>query len=245
MVKLRKEKYCVVDAGNTQIKIVDFEGDQIIQQQTIALDNEDKIKNVLNEKKEVTSILSSVLDNKKTTWLASLMNPDLILNNNTPLPISIKEYETPETLGTDRIANAVAAHHFSKTEQALVVDIGTCIKFDLIIKGSYQGGSIAPGYGMRLKAMHDYTGALPKLELEDAGSLIGKNTKQSMLSGVLNGIQAEISGFIELYTQQYPQLTIFLTGGDHKRFDKELKNSIFADDNLTIKGLFIILRHNE
>ena len=160
------------------------------------------------------------------------------------LPISIEEYDTPKTLGTDRIANAVAAHHYSNTEQALVIDVGTCIKFDLVLKGKYQGGSISPGYAMRLKAMHEFTGALPQLELEDFSPTIGKSTKQAMLSGVINGIQAEISGFINYYTQQYQQLTIFLTGGDHKRFDKELKNSIFADDNLTIKGLYIILKHN-
>ncbi len=238
------EKYCIVDAGNTQIKIVDFENNQIVQQQTLAINEEGKVKRMLSSRNKRTSLLSSVLNNKTTTWLARLMEPDLILNNNTPLPIDLGQYKTPETLGADRIANAVAANHLSSTEQALVIDMGTCIKFDLVIKGQYQGGSISPGYKMRLKAMHEYTGALPLLELENIAPLIGKDTKQAMLSGVINGVQSEINTFIDAYTQQYQQLTIFLTGGDHKIFDKELKNSIFADDNLTIKGLFIILRHN-
>ena len=240
----KTDKYCVVDAGNTQIKIVDFENEQFVRQQTVAINEEEKLRKILSSRKKATSLLSSVLDNKTTSWIARLMEPNLILNSNTPLPIDLKQYETPETLGADRIANAVAAHHFSSTEQALVVDVGTCIKFDLVVKGKYQGGSISPGYKMRLRAMHDYTGALPYLELENVSYLIGKNTKQAMLSGVINGIQAEIHKFIDVYAQQYQQLTIFLTGGDHKIFDKELKNSIFADDNLTIKGLFIILRHN-
>lgn len=242
---LGKGKYCIVDGGNTQIKIVDFENEQIIQQQSIAINDRCKIKQLLNTKKETTSILSSVLDEETTSWIAQNMSPTLVLDSNTPLPINLSAYETPNTLGSDRIANAVAAHHYSKTEQSLVIDVGTCIKFDLIIKGYYQGGSISPGYAMRLKALHDYTGALPKLKLEDSSPFVGNNTKKAMLSGVLNGIQAEINTFIDTYTQQYHQLTIFLTGGDHKIFDKELKNSIFADDNLTIKGLFIILRHNE
>lgn len=239
-----KIKYCVVDAGNTRVKVVDFENDEIVEQQQIALNDLEKIKLVLSEKKLTTSILSSVLDKEKLKWVSDLLEPNVVLSNRTPLPISIDAYETPTTLGADRIANAVAAHHYSNTDHALVIDIGTCIKFDLVLKDKYQGGSIAPGYSMRLKAMHEFTGALPLLELEDTAPLIGRSTKQAMLSGVINGIQTEIEGFVADYTQQYQPLTIFLTGGDHKRFDKELKNSIFADDNLTIKGLHIILKHN-
>lgn len=239
-----KIKYCVVDAGNTRVKVVDFENDEIVGHQQIAMEDLDKIKLVLSAKKLTTSILSSVLDKEKLKWVSNILEPNVVLSNQTPLPISIDAYETPNTLGADRIANAVAAHYYSNTDHALVIDIGTCIKFDLVLKDKYQGGSIAPGYAMRLKAMHEFTGALPLLELEDVTPLIGRTTKQAMLSGVINGIQAEIEGFIANYTQQYQPLTIFLTGGDHKRFDKELKNSIFADDNLTIKGLHIILKHN-
>ena len=237
-------KYCVVDAGNTRLKVVDFENDEIVGQKIIPLHDAEEIKAVLISKKSMTSILSSVLDKERHEWIVNLLHPTVILNSDTPLPISIEEYETPKTLGTDRIANAVAADHYSILEQSLVIDVGTCIKFDLVVKGKYKGGSISPGYAMRLKAMHEFTGALPQLELEDFSPNVGKSTKQAMLSGVLNGVQAEISGFIDYYNQQYQPLTIFLTGGDHKRFDKELKNSIFADDNLTVKGLYIILKHN-
>jgi len=237
-------KYCVVDAGNTRLKVVDFESDEIVGQTTIALDNETEIKRVLNSKKSTISILSSVLGEEKQKWIVNLLNPTVVLNSETLLPVSIEEYETPKTLGADRIANAVAAHYYSNSENTLVIDVGTCIKFDFVIDGKYQGGSISPGYSMRLKAMHKFTGALPLLTLEENSPIVGKSTKQAMLSGVINGVQAEISGFIDYYNQHYQPLTIFLTGGDHKRFDKELKNSIFADDNLTVKGLYIILKHN-
>jgi len=237
-------KYCVVDVGNTRVKVLDFENDEIVWQRTILLEDTKELENILSAKNSLTSILSSVLDKKTNDWIINLLNPTLVLNKETPLPIRIDDYETPQTLGADRIANAVAANQYAEHDHSLVIDIGTCIKFDLVIKGSYQGGSIAPGYAMRLKAMHEFTGALPLLELEDFKPFIGKSTKQSMLSGVNNGVQAELSGFIAYYTQQYQPLTIFLTGGDHKRFDKELKNSIFADDNLTVKGLYIILKHN-
>ncbi|HLW29864.1 MAG TPA: type III pantothenate kinase [Brumimicrobium sp.] len=237
-------KYCVVDVGNTRVKVVDFENDNIVWERTVLLKSIEELKDVLSSKKDVICILSSVLDKNMNDWIVDLLNPTVFLNNKTALPIIIDEYETPNTLGADRIANAVAANEYSTTENTLVIDVGTCIKFDLVLKGNYQGGSIAPGYSMRLKAMHEFTGALPLLDLEDFKPHIGKSTKQAMLSGVNNGVQAEISGFIDYYTQQYQPLTIFLTGGDHKRFDKELKSSIFADDNLTVKGLYIILKHN-
>jgi type III pantothenate kinase len=241
---LEKVKYCVVDVGNTRLKVVDFENDEVVGQTTLLLNEAEEIEIALNSKKSVTSILSSVLDQNKQDWIVNLLHPTVVLNSETSLPISIEAYETPKTLGSDRVANAVAANHYAKSENSLVIDFGTCIKFDLVVQGNYQGGSISPGYAMRLKAMHEFTGALPQLKLEDFSPFIGKSTKQAMLSGVINGIQAEISGFIDYYTQQYQPLTIFLTGGDHKRFDKELKNSIFADDNLTVKGLYIILKHN-
>lgn len=238
------KKYCVVDGGNTQVKIVDFCNEEVVQQLIISNHDLEGIRKTLVERKNVTSILSTVLKKEDQQWLESLLEPNVVLSKETSLPISIEDYRTPLTLGADRIANAVAANHYAQTENALVIDIGTCITFDLVTKGRYQGGSISPGYRMRLKAMHHYTGALPNIPLDKFDDFVGKSTDEAMLSGVNRGIQAEISGFIDFYTRKYDSLTIFLTGGDHKRFDMELKNSIFADNNFTIKGLYIILKHN-
>lgn len=238
------EKYCVVDAGNTRIKVVDFENGDVSSQTFLAIDDREKIKSIISSRKGVTSILSSVLNEKERNWLIEMLQPNVILDSKTPLPIRLDKYQTPQTLGADRIANAVAANFYSIMSNSLVIDIGTCIKFDFIQNGSFIGGSISPGYEMRLKAMHEFTGALPLLTLEDKCELVGASTKYAMLSGVINGIHSEIEGFIDRYNQQYQPLTIFLTGGDLKRFDKELKNSIFADSYLTVKGLYLILKHN-
>lgn len=243
-MKQENNKYCVVDAGNTRIKVVDFENGDVVSQAFFAIEDKEKIKSNLFLKKDTISILSSVLGEEERKWIVDLLEPNVILSNKTPLPITLDTYKTPETLGADRIANAVAANFYSKDLNSLVIDIGTCIKFDFVQNGKFLGGSISPGYAMRLKAMHEFTGALPLLELEDNSPLVGDSTKYAMMSGVINGIHAEIEGFIGLYTQQYQPLTIFLTGGDMKRFDKELKNSIFADCNLTVKGLYLILKHN-
>lgn len=74
--------------------------------------------------------------------------------------------------------------------------------------------------------------------------LVGDTTEESMWSGVINGMHAEIQGLLEEYENQYGGLTTFMTGGDAKLFDIEAKNYIFVNENLTLKGLNLILEHN-
>jgi type III pantothenate kinase len=92
--------------------------------------------------------------------------------------------------------------------------------------------------------MHEFTGKLPLISDRKNAPIIGKNTLEAMRSGVINGLNREILGFIEEYQRIYPELTIFLTGGDHQYFDLEVKNGIFVDENLTLKGLLIALIHD-
>lgn len=238
------QMYLIVDAGNTQVKLVYFEKDEIVLQFRFEASDLEEIEKCIAEHHYSKAILSSVQSDEAITALKSLITPDILLSQKTPLPISLDEYKTVSTLGADRIANAVAASQLSKTPNALVVDIGTCIKYDLVLENKYQGGGIAPGMNMRFKALHDFTGQLPLLQYEENITLIGKSTSESMQSGVIHGMLAEIQGIIQQYTQQFQPLTIFLTGGDAKRFDKALKNSIFAEENLTSKGLYLILQHN-
>lgn len=242
---VQNQIHLVVDAGNTQVKLVYFQNDEIIDQSRFKADALISIQEYISSHPYDRSILSSVQSNEDTDALKKMLDPDLVLTQQTETPVSLEEYETINTLGTDRIANVVAASSLSKTDHALVIDIGTCIKYDLISKDKYRGGGIAPGLEMRFNALHDYTGQLPQLKFEGDTPLIGKSTKGSILSGVINGMSAEIKGIAEQYSQQFHPLTIFLTGGDAKRFDKALKNSIFAEENLTVRGLYLILKHND
>lgn len=238
------QSYLVVDAGNTQIKLVYFQQGEIQKVFRINIDDTSSVKKILVDHPYQKAILSSVQSIEATRTLKELIHPYVVLDQNTPLPIDLSNYKTIATLGTDRIANVVAAKELSKSTNALVVDIGTCIKYDLVSEGAYRGGGIAPGLEMRFKALHDYTGRLPLLAPQGDVKLIGDSTESSMQSGVLNGMIAELEGIITQYTQQFQPLTIFLTGGDAKRFDKALKNSIFAEENLTVIGLYLILQHN-
>jgi type III pantothenate kinase len=127
----------------------------------------------------------------------------------------------------------------------LSIDIGTCIKFDFLSGDNhYLGGSISPGLKMRFLALHQQTANLPLIETNKNPLLIGQTTAESIQSGVQNGIIAEIFGMIGQYEDQFPDLTVYFTGGDLQNFDFPQKNNIFVDENLTIKGISEIYQLN-
>jgi type III pantothenate kinase len=170
----------------------------------------------------------------------------LKLDSQTPLPVKIL-YKSPQTLGKDRMAIAAASHTLFPGKNVLAIDAGTTITYDFVNeKGEFLGGGISPGIRMRLKALHVFTGKLPRIDtLDPAPELIGNNTQSSILSGVLNGIVAEVNGIILSYHARYSHLKVVLSGGDEKYFDKRLKNNIFALPNFVLKGLKDILDFNE
>lgn len=157
----------------------------------------------------------------------------------------INKYKTPETLGNDRIANAAAAAVLFNGKNNLIIDAGTCLKFDFIDeKGCYLGGAISPGLTMRYEALHHFTGKLPLLKAISFKKLNGLSTSESIHAGVQNGMFNEVLATIEGYQKKYNQLNIILTGGDWRLFAGRLKKVIFADPFFTIKGLQIILENN-
>ncbi len=228
----------VVDIGNTLIKCGVFKEGALVR----SFVTEDE-KEVLNEPGIKKGIICSVRkelpaglkDNKRF----------MLFTAQTPVPLKNK-YRSAATLGSDRLAAAVGASHQIKGKPTLVIDAGTCLKYNFInAAGEYLGGSISPGLEMRFKALNAFTGRLPLQEKDGKfEDLIGTDTKGSMLSGVQEGIIAETDGIIDRYLKLYPGLCVILTGGDAAFFEKRLKNSIFADPFLVLKGLNIILEHN-
>lgn len=169
-----------------------------------------------------------------------------LLSYRSRLPISI-DYDTPETLGMDRVAAAVGARILSRShDPLLVVDAGSCITIDLLDQYDvFRGGAIAPGLRMRFRALHDYTAALPFVESNDHFSLLaGTNTNDSILAGVQTATTLEIQGFADKYRATLPNLKLFLTGGDADFFAKRLFFPNFANPNLLYIGLDNILKMN-
>jgi type III pantothenate kinase len=120
------------------------------------------------------------------------------------------------------------------------VDAGTCIKFDLINANSeYCGGSISPGIALRYRSLNEHTANLPLLS-PAAWELLGVSTEKSLHSGVMGSVVAEITWRLQEYRNLYETLTVYLTGGDAHYFDMGQKNSIFVDENLTLKGIYAL-----
>ena len=239
---MEKEKVVlVVDAGNTRIKVALYQGTQLAEIHFFNNEELAALKSFFLDVRFHEAIVSSVRNSKQTQWILQLLQGAKLFNSLSHFPVEIS-YQTPETLGADRLANAIGAYANAKGN-CLVVDIGTCIKFDFVNQaGVYLGGSISPGIQLRYKAMHQFTGALPLVENTDPAKLIGQSTVECMHIGVIRGIDREIRAFISDYEAEYQDLTIFVTGGDAQHFDFGSKNNIFVDENLTLTGLFITLQ---
>jgi len=237
------------DIGNSQTKIGIFQKDELSEVKTIKELTPGFAKKLIDDSPSTCKIIYSSVREVKPQ-LAEALNSSyktICLTNNTPVPF-INKYETPETLGRDRIAAVAGGMALFNNKNILVIDAGTCITYDILTeRNEYLGGGISPGLKMRFKAMHTFTGQLPLIEPENYKlvKLVGATTKASIESGVKNGTLAEIDGIINQYKKLYSTPKVIITGGDHKYFDKYLKNNIFAAPNLVLIGLKKILDIDE
>ena len=247
MQNLKVKTALSIDIGNTRTKFGLFDQRGIVEVKIFKNEDLSESMHLLNKLSFDGVIISSVNSavEKELEILLTAYNV-IRLSHKTPLPIKI-DYKTPETLGRDRIAGVIGAMSQFKLKDILVIDAGTCVTYDFLThKKVYLGGAISPGVQLRLRAMNNFTSKLPLLywEGECKPNCIGNTTISSMLSGAINGLIEEIKGFIVSYEKQYPNLKIVITGGDANFFEKELKNGIFADPNLVLKGLNEILLYN-
>ncbi len=228
----------VIDIGNTRTKVAVFENNQMIDFFAEELVTLPLLKDFLKQYSIDNSIISSVSFSKREIVYFLEKNSNFIeFNAQTYKGLKIN-YETHQTLGKDRIASAIGAIEVIPNSDLLVIDIGSCITFDLITKDStFQGGNIAPGYYMRLKAMHDYTAKLPIVKQQIPKELIGKNTKEAVLFGAYWGIVFEIDSFAEYLRKKYPDIKVILTGGDAHYFENSIKQCTFVNSNLVLIGL--------
>jgi type III pantothenate kinase len=239
--------HLTIDAGNTRIKYALFENGQILTVGVIDPSNPAaSISQLFQGKKIHSAIISSVRSNidELIRMVSSQVNT-LVLSHELRFPFSIT-YQTPHTIGNDRLANAAGAIKYFLEKPALVVDCGTCITYTLLSGKKLVGGTISPGIEMRFRALHHFTGNLPLLtDATEPIPIPGKNTHDSIVSGVINAIVAETDGMIEQYCSTNPELNVILTGGHRPFFEKHLKSPIFAVPFLTHEGLHEILLLNQ
>lgn len=238
----------ILDFGNTLFKAAVFEQGNLIHK----FSGKNLQKKDLSALKKTfpnlrKAIYSAVIDIDKELKEYLLTEFETIeLDHHTAIPIQ-NNYKSPNTLGKDRLAAAVGAALLYPNKNLLVIDAGSSITYEVITyDGIYLGGSISPGISMRFKSLNHYTEKLPLVEQSEAHiKLIGQNTEEALLSGVLNGVIAEVDGIIDRYKTGISDILVIFTGGDLKHFDKNLKNNIFAAENLVLQGLNFILEYND
>ncbi|MBR3951980.1 MAG: type III pantothenate kinase [Bacteroidaceae bacterium] len=238
----------IIDQGNSATKLHIATHDDIIE--SVVTENEDMLEYVrsrIADNSFKAAIYSSVRReyDKRLINVMSRKIPHIVcMGNTTHLPIGI-EYRTPNTLGHDRIAAAVGAWSISPNRPLLVVDAGTAITYDLVsAQGKFMGGNIAAGIEMRLQALHEHTGRLPRVKSDGELPWLGYDTETAIRSGALQGTAYELEGYISTCEAENPGLLVFLTGGDAERLATIIKRTIFVDRNLVPKGLNRILEYN-
>ncbi len=237
----------VIDIGNSRTKIALFNEHDLMLNVTVDRLTPDHLKMLKDEQPQLNKvILSSVkaVEPEITGYLSGNFEFFIELDHLTRLPIE-NIYETPETLGKDRLAAAVGANELFPDQNLLIIDAGTAITYDLVSeKNQFVGGNISPGLEMRFKALNHFTEKLPLINYSNEFQPIGRNTTDAIRAGVQNGILFEMAQTIDLFNRNYQNLHIIMTGGDSNFFDKKLNYSIFVHFNLTLIGLNRILEYN-
>ena len=153
------------------------------------------------------------------------------------------DYPKPQTIGPDRLANAVAAkHHFGAP--VVVVDFGTAVTFDVVDRrGNYVGGIIAPGLAAMTDYLHEKTALLPRIKIREVNSAVGKSTEHAMLVGAVHGYRGLIRGLVAELKRELKsaKLPVVATGGYARLIASKLSEISRSEPNLTLEGLRLIL----
>jgi type III pantothenate kinase len=252
----------ILDIGNTRTKMALFDATHKVQQKKVQTECDCPSIEAFIETQPIEAAIltnSGVVPNAVLTWLQNRFSTFIHLSNTTPIPIA-NHYDTPLTLGKDRLAAAVGASVLFPNQHCLFIDCGTCLTYNIVrADGVFLGGNITPGVLMRLRAMHEFTARLPlvsaisDIEIQRTANDVphsehqtpyGTSTETALLYGAQWGALNEMEGFMSGFMQRFGHLKTLLTGGDADFFVKYIKKEIFAEPNLVLIGLNTILNYN-
>jgi type III pantothenate kinase len=249
-----------IDVGNTQTHVGAFDGPELVEHWRFSTDRQstgDQLAVVIHSLlslrgigfdqihgEAISSVVPRLVTEYRYMFERYLDREALILGpgTKTGMPILL---ENPHELGPDRLANAVAG--FDQVDGAcVVVDFGTAINYDVVsAAGEYLGGIISPGIEISIEALTSRAARLPKVDIEEPRSLIGKTTEASIQSGVVYGFAGQVDGICaRLRAELGEGITTIATGGLASVI-VEFTNSIdMVDDLLTLKGLRLVYERN-
>jgi len=235
----------IIDIGNTSTKLAFYDGYKKISVSRINELSCEELEKALSVIKIEKAIISSV--RKMPPFISDLLFVKIpnvhVLSYKSKFPFRI-EYETPETLGSDRVAAVAGALYFSPGANMLVIDAGTAITFDFIESDVYKGGNISPGLAMRFKALNKLTDGLPLVSISDNYSFPGRNTTDAIIAGVITGVTYEINEYIRTFKKKNTDLKVILTGGDSEYLKDKIKFEIIYMPDIVTDGLNYILEYN-
>lgn len=255
------------DVGNTNTVIGIFDGDKMLNNWRIETDmnkSADEFGMLLNQlfnyeglnMKDVddmiiSTVVPSILFTLQHMAQKYLGKRAIVVESGIKTGLIVR-YDNPNQVGADRIVNAVAA--FNKYGGPLIIiDFGTATTFCAVSdKAEYLGGTIAPGMIISSEALFEKTSKLPKVEIEDPGKVICKNTQESMQSGLVYGhmgmcdyIVARMKKELADYCGEDKKVTVVATGGISTMIDAGLDCIDYVDKLLTLEGLKIIYEKNK
>jgi type III pantothenate kinase len=237
----------ILDIGNTSAKVGIFDGEQKVtslRTRHFSCDKMEKTFAVYQDKLE-RAIVSTV--RKMPEFIIDLATHGIpyvhILSHKSKLPFR-NDYETPETLGPDRIAAVAGAHYFFRGKNILIIDAGSAVTFDFLTGNTYSGGNISPGLAMRFKSLHRFTDKLPLATTTEKYTSPGKSTLEALTAGVIDGLIFEINGYISSFQQRFGQGEVVLTGGDSGYLRERIGKEVNFMPDIVLEGLNYILEFN-
>jgi type III pantothenate kinase len=250
-----------IDIGNTNVVIGLYAGEELATHWRVATEHHKMadeygmlLLDLLERSGQSPDIIDGVIISSVVPPLTGIFTKlsqryfgytPLLVGAETKTGVALR-YDNPAEVGADRIVNAVAVFH-RYGGPACVVDFGTATTFDAIsAAGEYLGGAIAPGVGISAEALFQRTAKLPRIDLVRPPAVIGKNTSQSMQSGMLFGYVGLVEGLVARFREELgSEMVVIATGGLASLIAAETEVIDAVEPWLTLEGLRLIWDMNQ
>ncbi|MDR1406154.1 MAG: type III pantothenate kinase [Prevotellaceae bacterium] len=232
----------LLDIGNTAAKIAVADHEKLLAVRQCETITDDILRPLAQTYRPAVAVVASVRKDTDAEQALLQRYAGKIIFCTPAMPLPVRNlYATPETLGFDRLAAAVGAHHLFPQRNCMIIDCGTAMTIDFVSShGEFSGGNISPGLQMRFKALHRFTAQLPMGAATGHVAAVGTTTQEALEAGVVHGIVHELEG----YMSACGSAAAIFTGGDAIYFAKRIKNPIFVIRNLNFTGLAKIADYN-
>lgn len=236
-----------IDQGNSRTKVAVFDNERLLKHIIYKEFTSADVERLFSLYPIEDAIIASVanIDAAVINLLHRKAKHFVLFDHATPVPIT-NAYDTPQTLGQDRLAAAVGGSQLFPNENVLIIDVGSAITYDVVTKdNTFIGGNIAPGLKMRFSILKQMTKKLPYVEVEpeELIPLIGKNTHDAIAAGVIRGIIFEVKGYMRTLAERGESFKTIITGGNSPYISKYI-DSACEQKHLVLLGLNAILKYN-